>query len=517
MPRFKPSALTALLSTGLILGAFGIWSCNALTSNDTRIPAISYKSLSISAVQGAAITPDTVVSTGGTVTGYSASPGLPAGLGVNAGSGLISGIPVSVTSLVFDTITATGPGGVSKVVLAISVADSSALQGSQVSPERRLFVNDAAANDSLISALAKSGSDSGGLIFVLQPGKNYHLRLATASTTDRLSLFGYADTGAVSLGSLNPSLVNDTEIFTLRSTQSQATWFAGTLQAPDGANAGQRISHVSLVSVDSVQSYSIRVNLIMVGNLAAAGLPDSAHKIAFADSFLSELGSVYRGANSAGFSPAITFTGTYAIAAPDSAVAVVGFGTNFVPLSGARMANAVNLYLVDSISVSGIGAGESVLGFSPREVVDLSTDEDSRVILSARGAVTVGGTSSITAGIPSLATTAAHEMGHFFGLRHPTATTVDLQSDDDLSNKDDGFASTPLCSELTKAGEHIVKAAYNKRAYCLYVAVAGCPSDCDITNLMFAYSCGTNPQGQRQLTGEQQIFFRRNLALLQGL
>ena len=389
---------------------------------------------------------------------------------------------------------------------------------SESSPTRRLYVNDPATNDSLITALARTSGNGAGLLFVLQPNKSYHLRLATTSAGDQLSLFASVNNGTVSLGLLNPAVSanSDTEIFTIQSTQTYATLFAGLLQSPDGFNARKRISRVNLISVSTTQSYAINVNLIMVGKLSNAGLPDSASKANFAKAFLAELGSIYQ-SNSSGFSPAITFTGTYSIAAPDSAVVVMNFGPTFVPLSGKRVANAANLYLVDSISFSGITAGEEVLGFSPREVTDLSTDGDSRVILSARGAFAAGG-STITAGIPSLATTTAHEMGHFFGLRHPTATDVDLSNDDDASNRDDGFASTPLCSVLSKkTSERITSTSYNGKSYCLYVAVHGCPTTCDYTNLMFAYSCtGNDPKGQRLLTSEQQVFFRKNLALLQG-
>jgi len=507
-----------MLALVALLGPLIFWSCNAITSsksNDTVAPLISYRHLTLNAIKGDSIVPDTVISTGGTVTAYSANPLLPTGLSLNSASGLISGAAFFAPDSLQDTITATGPAGIGKTVLTITVTDTSAVS---VSPERRVFVNDAAANDSLVPALGRSSADSGGLVFVLQPGQSYHLRLATPSAGDQLALYGYPNNVGVSMGNLTPSISsnNDTELFTLKSTQSQASWFAVVLKGFNGnANAVQRISHVSLVSLDTAQSSSLNVNLIMVGDLTAAGLPDSAHKATFANSFLTELGTIYQGANNSGFSPAITFTGTYSIASATSPAEVVNFGPTFVPLPGTRIANAVNLYLVDSISFSGNGAGEEVLGFSPREVVDMSTDEDSRVILSARAAASTGGT--ITGCIPSLATTAAHEMGHFFGLRHPTATTVDLENDDDYSNQDDGFASTPFCAVLTKSGEHIVTAAYNKRAYCLYTAVAGCPSSCDITNLMFAYSCGNTPQAQRMLTSEQQVFFRRNLALLQGL
>jgi len=399
-----------------------------------------------------------------------------------------------------------------------------------IEPVRRVYVNDPALNDSLITAMARPTADSGGVVFVLQPGQMYHLRLATTTTGDQISLYGYTST-LLSLGNVSPMISSngDTEIFTLQSEQPQATFFAGILQAPDSTNAWERISNVSLVSLNAVPtSDTIRVNLIIVGEFtyngqSVPGLSDSAQKVSFANAFLTELGTIYQGANGLGFSNPITFIGSYSIAAPDSAAAVVAFGPNYVPLSGARVANAANIYLVYSISYAGLPASESILGFSPREVVDMSTDEDSRIVLNADAAASDAGATTILQGVPALATTTAHELGHFFGLRHPTATLIDRANDNDQSNFYDGLGDTPQCSDLTKTGaEHIVTTAYNKRAYCLFTATAGCPSDCapdNFDNLMFAYSCANSQsaaQAQRQVTPDQQALFVRNLALLQG-
>jgi hypothetical protein len=439
--------------------------------------------------------------------------------------------------------------GIAAVLLGMGCGElpNMSQNNAQIIATRRIFVNDAAANDSLVSGFSRQLADSGGLLFVMQPGASYQLRIAPCkdssvttggpcgpvpSTLDGISLYTFTSFGFSAPQTLAPVLSNDTEVFNVQSDYNQATYFASALNAPDGVMASQRIGHVSLVSLNTTPTTdTLRVNLMIVGNFSSAGLQSASQDTVFADSFLSELASVYQGAQ-AGFNPPLTFVGTFSIVSGPQEI--LDFGPTFVPLPGTRVGNAANLYLIDSITFNGLLPGEEVLGFSPREVVDMSTDEDSRVILSAGAAVAAsissGGPANIVGGIPSLATTTAHELGHFFGLRHPTATNVDLTNDDDLSNRDDGLGDTPLCGGLTKkaAGgtvmavpspEHIVNAPYNHRPYCLYIAQLNfCQTDpCDITNLMFAYSYScVNPKTQRQVTSEQQNFFRKNLALLQG-
>ena len=64
---------------------------------------------------------------------------------------------------------------------------------------------------------------------------------------------------------------------------------------------------------------------------------------------------------------------------------------------------------------------------------------------------------------------------------------------------------------------HEVETIQNGRPYCLYVAATS-PSQCPVTcdsdrqNLMWAYYCQNIVQ--QTLTSEQQIFVRRNMAIL---
>ncbi len=96
-----------------------------LTVVDTA-PSISYKISSISGIRNIAITPDTVVVGlgSGSITGYSVSPSLPAGLSLDSLTGRISGTAtVTLASTPF-TVSAMGPGGVGTSVVSISIQDT---------------------------------------------------------------------------------------------------------------------------------------------------------------------------------------------------------------------------------------------------------------------------------------------------------------------------------------------------------------------------------------------------------
>ena len=88
---------------------------------------------------GVPITPNTP--SGGGVTTYSVSPALPAGLTLNAGTGIVSGTPSSVTAKASYTVTATGPGGSTTTTLTITVNDQSPTQFSYAAGTATYIVN----------------------------------------------------------------------------------------------------------------------------------------------------------------------------------------------------------------------------------------------------------------------------------------------------------------------------------------------------------------------------------------
>jgi hypothetical protein len=266
---------------------------------------------------------------------------------------------------------------------------------------------------------------------------------------------------------------------------------------PEEGQYSSRLRQVRLAPLATLNSDRLSVRMLLVGKLS--GLSGDAAKNAFADNIFGQLAGIFTAWG-------VTLSHSVQIVDPDGPAVSVEFGTVFQELPGTRVAGSAHLYFVDNIHLKGSppGAG-TILGFAPREAMNLDLDRESRVVLNA----SAGGASL-------LATTAAHELGHFFGLRHTTATDLDIEADNDGSNRDDGYASTDLCLDaLNKVGAEAGKTGWDGGPpYCLYVARPSCPVACDLTNLMFPYDCSRGTTSQRVLTGEQQDFLRGGLGLL---
>ncbi len=356
---------------------------------------------------------------------------------------------------------------------------------------RRVYVNDSAANDSLPTAIANSKA---GIFFILQPNRNYSLRVSTLSTGDQLDVYLASGNYLKYWGTLNDSAGNGAEFFNVHSDQSVEGLFAGLLVTPDGAAAAaKRINRIRLLPLNPTKSNSLSVHLFVVGKFKYIA---DGNRSSIASSLLTKLKSIYA-------SYGVTMTTSYEII--DTGRVSMPFGPTFVNLPGKRIAKTAHLYFVDSI-YQVMASDKEILGYSPREVVNIDTNPESRVILSSR-----------LGSVDTLATVAAHELGHFFGLRHTTTTSNDLTSDKDFSNVEDGLTSTLTCSSMPLSKKSALPPTYaigpGGKPYCLFVAGGspGCPSVCDLSYLMFAYYCND----QRVLTSEQQTILRQNMALIQ--
>src|SRR5690606_17506610 len=163
---------------------------------------------------------------------------------------------------------------------------------------------------------------------------------------------------------------------------------------------------VRLVPVDTVQADTVAVQLIMVRQLQ--GLATDSAKAAWARAFHGELLALLQGHG------IVVDTATQ-IYDPTGGPFTVDYDTAGVYIPGLRRPNAGNFYLIDRIKYTD-ASNSTILGYAVREVFDIATHPESRVVLNVRGGDAV-----------AMAVTAAHEMGHFLGLRHTTATEADRE------------------------------------------------------------------------------------------
>lgn len=369
---------------------------------------------------------------------------------------------------------------------------------------RRIYVNDQAAADSLRPDLVRKG-----VKFVLQPNRSYQLSLETPDrSTDKLSLYYFADDVPRLYETLTATNDGKREIFNLASDLPTAQFFMAKLSPPDGAsNALADIRGVNLANASTLSSDTLQLRVIFVRRLRT--LADSAAKVAFSKNLFAEMGKIYSQAG-------VVLKGSIDIVESAAPPMAFRFSNTYLGLPGNRAPNHVHLYLVDSIyAPTGSGLAGEVLGFAPREVVDIDSHRESRVVLSAR---ILQGQSALN-GAVSLAITATHEIGHFFGLRHTVSTKHDFLQDDDYSNIEDGFTDTRFCAlddgkPLQKTAAPAAPAWMDalEAQYCLRTTgdISCSNLNCERTNLMHPTDCGT--RDQTRLSAQQITFFKTNLA-----
>ncbi len=366
---------------------------------------------------------------------------------------------------------------------------------------RRVYLNDPAANDSLPGTLTTQG-----LLLVMQPGsKQYRLVAAGGNVLDQLDLYVRNSGGGFSFQqSVSGTNVGDSVSYALTATNTKTTadYYLVFLRGETGAVQATPPRSVRLFPVDTALATSLKVRLHLVRQLR--GLSSDADRAAYASAFHGELKAILQ-------SHGVTLdTSTTNVEADQPPLTIVYNGNVSLP-EAPRLADGVNMYMVDSIS--GGEEGSVVVGFAPREAFDLGANPESRIVLNV-----MGSNGSVEQRARAMAVTAAHELGHFLGLRHTSATAMDRDYDNDDSNRDDGFASTPFCASLEKRSivdaRRITARRADGQAYCLRVTGTAFTCSCpDAGNLMYPYKC---PEvTQTTLGADQQRVMRNNLKVYQ--
>jgi hypothetical protein len=207
-------------------------------SSQPPAPQVSYGSPS-KLVQGQAISPLAPTVTG-TATSFSATPALPAGLTIDAGTGTISGTPSSGAPERDYTITVTGPGGsttahVHLAVIPVASITRTAVSGTSVYPTVTLDATALGLTGTLYAKVVDAGGTFGPAVNVSANGSSRTLEF----TSDRA-----ATTGPRS-GQATVSLCQDTACATPQAVPSLLVNYSVNVLAPGGAWPGNHLTTLS--------------------------------------------------------------------------------------------------------------------------------------------------------------------------------------------------------------------------------------------------------------------------------
>jgi hypothetical protein len=196
--------------------------------------SLTYPQMSITAMVGQAISPDTPTVTG-TVATYTISPALPASLNLNSSTGVISGTPNSAQSQTSYTVTATNVAGSVTATLQITILSAVAAPSSLVYPQTTLtaIVNQAITANipnvtNAVGAYSVSPALPSGLVLDTTTGAISGIPLAAtakANYTVTAMNAGGSATASISITVVNPltSLLELGHVFGVTSVRMSTT------------------------------------------------------------------------------------------------------------------------------------------------------------------------------------------------------------------------------------------------------------------------------------------------------
>lgn len=387
----------------------------------------------------------------------------------------------------------------------------------------KIFPNDMAKNDSISANLAS------GVEIIVHPGTSYKLSFDIDSTqpAPELQLFRVSsynsETNRVKfrkVRSLTPVVEGNRYVYSFTCQENQVTVWFTTLNV-DGKRYEGRADNVFLTG-EGLYSDHMSINLVVVGameptsdgvsidslsRLMLSYFREKCYGITIDTLYLryaSEHPTV--GSNYPANKPWVAKRSSEDFFASDLA----GW-----PEDGLRY--SLTIVLVHSVYET------DITGYSRLFSGDFT---DETVVIGEHVRRTNGSIELLPS--TSIISTAVHEVGHFFGLRHTSATRRDLFQyavDDngdsimvgDLSNIEDGLVDTPFCEYILSYGEYkqasepkdVGDIVYDTHAnYHAKTPIYACP---DLQNIMFPVT--VSEELDVSFSAQQMELFRSTLMI----
>lgn len=459
--------------------------------------------------------------------GFSSS-GRPDGRGARSAAGVLFGfanILICAAIVLSGCSESSGPSEPDRYALVREFVE----KASVVYP---LMPNDSLPGDSVLNHLGS------GVILWTQPGGDYLLEVETDAEEMELDRFEWLSGSRIRTSPRITEGTCDGErcLFAFSGGSELAFW--ATALAVDGGRRGATGIRSVRFGGEGTNSRRLPVTILFLGELT--GLSGDSARAAFAEALVERIGGYYSGTGVevelrgwrrgsqhpvSAYARTLGDTATFWFDLDSWSVVWNAGGERSLDVDAlsdgwpSDAGEALEIVVVEAILDLGC------IGISPLPGYTLGFGSGSVAIVGVQALMS---NAALTPNTPDqIAQTMAHEVGHFLGLRHTTATWDDRLTFQDGSMHDDGLSDTPfdyLCEAGIAAAPvetsvrtgtargRLVPKAYEKS---LRADVLGLPApdNCpDRNNLMFPYT--SDAADNVELSASQGLLMRTNLRLL---